>query len=241
MIEALELTRTFGSVSALSGVSFTIPERGVVGFLGQNGAGKSTTLRILTTYLPPTSGDALVAGFSVTKNPAEVRARLGSLSENPPLYPEMTVRDYLNFIAAIRKLKDPKQAIEQVTAECALSAVLKKRCGALSKGFKQRVGIAQAIIHRPEVILLDEPTSGLDPVQIVEIRQLIKTLGEKHTVLLSSHILQEVVEITSRVIMLHRGRVVLDGKTTELSSSGNLEERFLAIARSDAMSLVGAR
>ncbi len=233
MIEAREITRTFAGVPALSGVSFLVPGTGVVGFLGQNGAGKSTTLRILTTFLPPTSGEAIVAGFSVTKNPEEVRARLGSLPENPPLYPEMRVEDYLKFVATLRKLNSPRAAIEQVMQECGLESVSRKRCGALSKGFKQRVGIAQAIIHRPPVILLDEPTSGLDPVQIVEIRKLIKKLGESHTVLLSSHLLQEIVEISTRVVMLHRGRVVLDGETAELARSGSLEERFLSIARSD--------
>ena len=237
MITATNLSKHYGKTVALRDVSFSIAKGEVVGFLGQNGAGKSTTMRILTTFLPPTSGDATINGKSILRDADSIRGLIGSLPETPPLYPEMTVREYLTFVAQIKHVEKKRleQSVSQVLEQCSLNNVQNSHCGKLSKGYKQRVGIAQAIVHKPPVIILDEPTSGLDPAQIVEIRALIKSLGEHHTVILSTHILQEVIEICSRVIMIHRGGVVLDGSLSEVTKDNSLEARFLSLVRSDGM------
>jgi ABC-2 type transport system ATP-binding protein len=227
MIKATELSRSYREIRAVESLSFEIAQGEVVGLLGPNGAGKTTTMRLLTTYLPPSSGSAIVAGYDITRHPAEVRRRIGYLPELPPLYPEMTVRAYLEFVAKIKAVAKVKSAVDEVLERCSLREVAERVCGNLSKGYRQRVGIAQALVNFPEVLVLDEPTSGLDPAQIVEVRKLISSLAGKHTVLLSTHILQEVSEVCSRVIMIARGKVVASGTIAEFASEGSLERRFL--------------
>ncbi|MFN8390365.1 MAG: ABC transporter ATP-binding protein [Bdellovibrionota bacterium] len=229
MIEVSNLKKHYGDVQAVKGISFSIPDGQIVGFLGPNGAGKTTTMRMLTTFLPASGGTAKVAGFDVARQSADVRRNLGYLPENPPLYLEMTVREYLFFIA---KLKDIPRAqlsssVLDIAERCGLKDVLPRLCGQLSKGYRQRVGLAQALIHRPRVIILDEPTSGLDPAQIIEIRRLIRELEGKHTVILSTHILPEVAETCSRVIIISKGRISVDGPLAEITRERSLEERFL--------------
>ena len=238
MIRAQGLGKEYGGFRALHEVSFEVAAQEVVGFLGPNGAGKSTTMRILTTFLPPTEGSASVAGFDVVKEAAEVRKRIGYLPETPPLYLELTVREYLVFVAKIKGLKGKilKERLESTLVSCGLTQVRDRICGQLSKGYKQRVGLAQAILHNPEVIILDEPTSGLDPEQILEIRKLIRELREKHTVLLSTHILSEVIETCSRVIIISQGRTILQGELAELTREKTLEQRFLeAVSQTRAL------
>ena len=238
MIRAQGLGKEYGGFRALHEVSFEVAAQEVVGFLGPNGAGKSTTMRILTTFRPPTEGSASVAGFDVVKEAAEVRKRIGYLPETPPLYLELTVREYLVFVAKIKGLKGKilKERLESTLVSCGLTQVRDRICGQLSKGYKQRVGLAQAILHNPEVIILDEPTSGLDPEQILEIRKLIRELREKHTVLLSTHILSEVIETCSRVIIISQGRTILQGELAELTREKTLEQRFLeAVSQTRAL------
>lgn len=229
MIEVNNLTKSYGDYTAVSGVSFSAKRGDIVGFLGPNGAGKTTTIRMLATYLPPSSGSASIAGYDILANPDEVRKRIGYLPENPPLYPEMTVREYLKFIAEIKGV--PRNAmqsrIDGVMEQCFITDVQNKLCQHLSRGYRQRVGLAQAIIHEPDVIILDEPTSGLDPKQIIEIRRLIRSLGENHTVLLSTHILPEVSMVCNRVVIINRGRVVIEGMLDELTRGRDLEQIFL--------------
>lgn len=229
MIRAEGLSKNYGGFQALHEVSFEAKSQEVVGFLGPNGAGKSTTMRILTTFLPPSSGAASVAGFDVVKQAAEVRKRIGYLPESPPLYPELTVREYLNFVGKIKGLskRSLRENLEKTLHSCGLTQVSDRVCGQLSKGYKQRVGIAQAILHEPEVIILDEPTSGLDPEQILEIRKLIRDLKERHTVLLSTHILSEVTEVCSRVVIVSQGRTIVQGDLAELTKAKSLEQTFL--------------
>jgi ABC-2 type transport system ATP-binding protein len=229
MIEVNNLTKSYGEYTAVSGVSFSAKRGDIVGFLGPNGAGKTTTIRMLATYLPPSSGSASIAGHDILANPDEVRKRIGYLPENPPLYPEMTVREYLKFIAEIKGV--PRNAIQSridsVMEQCFITDVQNKLCQHLSRGYRQRVGLAQAIIHEPDVIILDEPTSGLDPKQIIEIRRLIRSLGENHTVLLSTHILPEVSMVCNKVVIINRGRVVIEGMLDELTRGRDLEQIFL--------------
>lgn len=230
MIQVSELSKRYGEIEAVKGVSFTIGDGTVVGLLGPNGAGKTTIMRMLTTFIPPTSGSATVAGFDICKQPDQVRRSIGYLPENPPLYPEMRVREYLRFVATIkgvpRKLMSAR--IDDVIDRCILADVADKLCAHLSRGFRQRVGIAQALIHEPKVIILDEPTSGLDPAQILEIRKLIAELKGSHTVVLSTHILPEVSTTCSHVVIISKGRVVVQGELSELTAERGLEERFLA-------------
>lgn len=210
MIDAVNLTKSFEGVQALRDVSFHIEKGEILGFLGPNGAGKTTTMRILTCYFPPTTGTARVDGFDCMQNSMEVRRRVGYLPENFPIYPEMPVRAYLDFVAAVKGVApvDRRKRIEEVLADCGLTQVQERAIGKLSKGYKQRVGLAQAIISKPPVLILDEPTVGLDPVQIVEIRDLIKRQAQHSTVILSTHILQEVGALCSRVIIINKGRIV---------------------------------
>ncbi len=217
MIEVSGLTRRFRDRVAVDGLTFTIPKGEVVGLLGPNGAGKTTTMRMLTGFLPATSGTARIAGFDVFEQPMQARRRVGYLPETPPLYDAMTVRRYLRFVAELKGLprRDVPAEVERVAGLTATTAVLDRVIGNLSKGFRQRVGIAQALVGDPDVLVLDEPTVGLDPIQIREVRELVRSLGGRHTVLLSSHLLPEVAMTCSRVLVLHAGRLVdfdtLDG------------------------------
>ncbi len=235
MIEVQGLVKRYGDHAAVAGVSFRVEAGEVVGFLGPNGAGKTTTLRILSTFLTQDEGDARVAGFDVLKEPMEVRRRLGYLPEHPPIDLDHTVSEYLGFCASLRGVRRARRgpAIASVIERCGLGAVAGRLIGNLSKGFRQRVGLAQALVHSPEVIVLDEPTVGLDPNQIREIRLLIRSLAGKHTVLLSSHILPEVAMTCSRVIVVHRGRVAADVAVDASAAGGGLEATFLEVTSGD--------
>lgn len=225
MIDVQQVTRYFGRVMAVDNVSFQVEKGEILGFLGPNAAGKTTTMRILTTYLPATSGTAKVAGFDVHDQSMEVRKRIGYLPENPPLYPEMRVLDYLDFVAKIKGVSpsDRKKAVADAMAKTGISNEGKRIIKQLSKGFKQRVGLAQALVHNPDVLILDEPTVGLDPKQIIEVRELIKSLAGNHTIILSTHILPEVSMTCERVVIIDKGKVVAedtpDNLTRKLSSS----------------------
>lgn len=236
MIEVQKLEKRYGDYIAVSDVTFSAAQGEIVGFLGPNGAGKTTTIRMLATYLPPTAGSARIAGFDIQRQADEVRRHIGYLPENPPLYPEMTVTEYLHFIGRIKGL--PKRSltssVSDVIERCFLGDVRNKLCAHLSRGYRQRVGLAQAIIHDPKVIILDEPTSGLDPKQIVEIRQLIKTLGQGHTVLLSTHILPEVMMVCNKVVIVNQGRVVLEKQLAEIGAAATLEQLFMQCVSEDA-------
>ena len=207
-----DLTKTYGSQRAIDNISFSIDSGEIVGFLGPNGAGKSTTMKILCGYIPQTSGMAQIMGMEVSKDPIGVKKRIGYLPELNPLYPDMYVAEYLKFISDIHKIKGSKKAIERVIESTGLSLERKKKIGQLSKGYKQRVGLAQALLNDPDVLILDEPTSGLDPNQVTEIRKLILSLGKDKTILLSSHIMQEVEAMCSRVIIINKGKIVADDK-----------------------------
>jgi ABC-2 type transport system ATP-binding protein len=214
------LTKIYSHQKAVDDISFALGNQEIVGFLGPNGAGKSTTMKIITGYLAADSGSAVVNGINVNTNPLEAKKQIGYLPEGNPLYYEMYVREYLEFIAAIHHLKhDVKKRIEEVIDLTGLRIESNKKIGQLSKGYKQRVGLGAALIHDPNVLILDEPTTGLDPNQIVEIRQLIKNLGKNKTVLFSSHILQEVESICDRIIIINKGKIVADDKLTNLQSS----------------------
>jgi ABC-2 type transport system ATP-binding protein len=210
MIEVSNLTKRYTGHTAVSGISFTVGKGEIVGLLGSNGAGKSTTMRILSCYLPATSGTVRVAGFDVFTEADEVRRRIGYMPENNPLHPEMRVREYLKFRARLKGLtqKRSRERVDVVTEQCGLTDVSRKIIGHLSKGYRQRVGLADALVHEPELIILDEPTIGLDPKQIRSVRQLIKDLGRQHTVLISTHILPEVEMTCNRVVILHAGRIL---------------------------------
>ena len=232
MIKVAQLAKSYDGIAyALKGISFEVERGEVVGFLGPNGAGKSTTMKILTGFLLPTGGTASVDGLDVVEDSLEVRRRIGYLPETNPLYYEMRVDDYLRFVAEIRGVKNlqVKNAIDRVVDLCGLDKVYGKGIIELSKGYKQRVGLAQAMIHEPDLLILDEPTSGLDPNQIVEVRRLITRLGEHHTVILSTHILQEVEASCSRIMLLSEGELVADGTHDELVSqvaAGDIQVRI---------------
>ena len=210
MIEVQHLTKQYGRVTAVDDVSFRVGKGEILGFLGPNGAGKTTTMRILTGYMPATSGKALVAGFDLFDQPIEAKRRTGYLPEDPPLYPEMTVRDYLLFVARIKGVasKALRAQVDTAMEKTRVADVAGRHCGKLSKGYRQRVGLAQAILHNPEVLILDEPTAGLDPKQIMETRDLIKGLAGSHTIILSTHILPEVAQTCQRVVIINKGKVV---------------------------------
>ncbi|MBL8754730.1 MAG: ATP-binding cassette domain-containing protein [Planctomycetes bacterium] len=218
MIEVERLEKSYGFARALKGISFAVAKGEVIGFLGPNGAGKSTTMKILTGYLLPSGGRASVAGHDVVQESLAVRRCIGYLPESTPLYAEMRVDEYLRFVADIRGVASAKapSAIARAVELCGLSRVTGKNIVELSKGYKQRVGLAQAIVHEPPVLILDEPTSGLDPNQIVEVRKLIERLGQEHTVVLSTHYLQEVEKSCTRVIVVHQGQIVADGTHQQL-------------------------
>ncbi len=217
-IKVNNLTKYYGSYLAVDNISFEAKKGEILGFLGPNGAGKSTTMKIITTYLPPTSGTVSVDGFDVEEKSLDVRKKLGYLPELNPLYYDMNVVDYLDYIAALDGIpkSDIKKKREEMIKVCGLETMRKKDIGTLSKGFKQRVGLAQAMINNPDVLILDEPTSGLDPNQIIEIRNLIKKLGKEKTVILSTHILSEVTATCNRVIIINKGKIVADGTPEEL-------------------------
>ena len=215
-IEVKNLTKIYGEQKAVNNISFTVNKGEIVGFLGPNGAGKSTTMKIITGYLQPDEGSATVCGIDVKTSPLEAKARIGYLPEANPLYYDMYIREYLDFIADIHGVKNRKDKIDAVIKTVGLTLESKKRIGQLSKGYKQRVGLAAALIHDAQVLILDEPTTGLDPNQIIEIREVIKTLGQNKTVLFSSHILQEVEAICDRVIIINRGVMVANDKLSNL-------------------------
>jgi ABC-2 type transport system ATP-binding protein len=220
MIKVEGLTKRYARNIAVDNISFEVEKGQVVGFLGPNGAGKTTTMRVLTCFMPPTSGTASVAGFDVQENPMEVKRRIGYLPETPPLYPDMEVIEYLDFVGRIKGINtaDLPKRISDVTEKCAIGDVQKKLIGKLSKGYRQRVGLAQAILHNPDVLILDEPTSGLDPHQIIETRDLIKGLAGAHTIILSTHILPEVEQICEKVIIIAKGKVVATDSVENLTS-----------------------
>ena len=220
MIKAENLVKRYGSNYALNDVSFEIGEGEVVGLLGPNGAGKSTAMNILTGYLSSTSGSALVGGVDILENPIEAKKYIGFLPEQPPVYPDMTVSEYLNFVYDLKGVKLPREEhIKEVLSVVKLVDVKDRLIKNLSKGYRQRVGIAQAIIGDPKVIIFDEPTVGLDPTQILEVRNLIRTLGKKHTVILSTHILAEVQAVCERVIIINKGKIIADERTDELTKT----------------------
>jgi len=227
-IEALGLTKVFGPFAAIRDVTFSVRRGEVVAFLGPNGAGKSTTMRILTGFLAPTSGSARIAGHDVATDRLAAAARLGYLPENGPLYPDMTPRDFLRFLAGVRDLppESRESRVEASLELCSLGSVADKPVHKLSKGFRQRVGMAQALLHDPEVLILDEPTVGLDPNQIRGVRRMIRDLGSTRAVLLSTHILQEVEAVADRVVFLSEGRVVHDGSLADLAAGEGMDAAF---------------
>ena len=237
MLEGRNLTKRYGDIVAVRDVSFSATQGQILGFLGPNGAGKTTTMRILTGFLPATSGTAKVAGFDVFTDSAEVRRRIGYLPENPPLYGEMTAEAYLRFVARIKGMARGaiEDAIDRVIQTCGLEAVRHRLLSHLSKGYRQRAGLAQALIHDPPVLVLDEPTIGLDPIQIREIRALVQKLAGERTIILSTHILPEVSQICEKVVIVNEGQVVLEQDMATLKASGRaLEDVFLqAIAKTE--------
>ncbi len=228
MIEVEHLTKRYGPVTAVQDVSFQVHKGEILGFRGPNGAGKTTTMRVLTGYMPATDGRVVVAGHDVFEQPVEAKRRTGYLPETPPLYPDMTVREYLHFVAKIEGVpaSDRKSRVEQVMARTWIADMAGRACGKLSKGYRQRVGLAQALIHNPDVLILDEPTAGLDPKQIIETRRLIKELAGDHTIILSTHILPEVSQTCDRVVIINKGRVVAvdtpDNLTRRLRGSATM-------------------
>jgi ABC-2 type transport system ATP-binding protein len=240
VIEVQHLTKRYGRVTAVNDVSFRVERGEILGFLGPNGAGKTTTMRILTGYMPATEGKAIVAGFDVFDQPIEAKRRTGYLPETPPLYPDMSVIEYLQFVAKIKGVPsgERRQRVQAVMERTRVDDMANRLCGKLSKGYKQRVGLAQALIHNPDVLILDEPTAGLDPKQIIETRELIKELAGDHTIILSTHILPEVAQTCQRVVIINKGRVVAidtpDNLTARLRGS---ETMYLQVdaAGSDAV------
>ncbi len=236
MIEVRDLCKRYGQHVAVEGVSFHVAQGEILGFLGPNGAGKTTTMRIITGFLPPSSGTVLVEGWDVARHPLEVKRRIGYLCEAPPVYREMVVRSYLHFVARIKGVAASARSrlVEQAIERCGLQEVAHRVVGHLSKGYRQRVGLAQAILHEPPVLILDEPTVGLDPRQITEIRQLIRQLGAERTVILSTHILPEVTMTCSRVLIINQGRVVAEDSIENLTTGLERQETLrLTVARHD--------
>ena len=226
-IAVSEVTKNFSGQLALNNVSLKIPSGQVLGLLGPNGAGKSTLMRLICGYLPPNSGRLEVCGFNVDEEPLETKSRLGYLPESNPLPEEMYIREYLKFVAGVYSLDNSYEKVEDVIKKVGLSPEVHKKIGQLSKGYRQRVGLAAAIIHEPEVLILDEPTSGLDPNQLVEIRALIRSIGDERTVMLSTHIMQEVEAMCDRVVMIKLGEIVADEKLSKfVNDKGGLEEAF---------------
>jgi len=235
MIDVENLTKRYGDFTAVEDLSFRVEKGEVVGFLGPNGAGKTTTMRILTGFLPATSGAVKISGYDIFSDPMSVKKRIGYLPEHPPVYTEMTVEGYLKYVAKIRGVprKKRSEALQRVVNRCGLSDVRGQIIDKLSKGYRQRVGLAQAMIHDPEVLILDEPTIGLDPKQIIEIRELIRSLAGSHTIILSTHILPEVTMICQRVLIIDRGKIVADDTLQNLTAQDSLESVFIKLTTED--------
>jgi ABC-2 type transport system ATP-binding protein len=233
MLEVSDITKVYGTRTVVDRVSFTVPKGEILGFLGPNGAGKTTTMRIITGYMPPTSGTAKVAGFDVQEQPLEVKRRLGYLPEHPPLYPEMLVRPYLEFTGRIRGVprRQLKGRVDAALERCGLQEVAGRLIGVLSKGYQQRVGLAQAILHEPDLLILDEPTVGLDPKQIRDIRHLITTFAGDHTVILSTHHLAEVQMMCHRAIIINEGRIAAEDTLQALAARGGGGRVMVRFAR----------
>jgi ABC-2 type transport system ATP-binding protein len=229
MIEVAKLSKRYGDIPAVVDVSFSAAPGQILGFLGPNGAGKTTTMRIITGFMPATSGTVRVEGFDVFEQSTEVRRRIGYLPENPPLYNDMSAETYLRFVARLKGMArgEIAEALERVLETCGLTGMRDRLLGHLSKGYRQRVGLAQALIHDPPVLILDEPTIGLDPRQIIDIRSLIKSLGGKRTVVLSTHILPEVSQVCDKVVIINEGRVVVEDLLVNLTRERSLEEVFI--------------
>ena len=245
MIEVQHITKRYGTVTAVDDVSFRVERGEILGFLGPNGAGKTTTMRILTGYMPATEGRAMVAGYDVFTQPLEAKRRTGYLPETPPLYPDMTVREYLDFVARIKGVPsaERKPRVSAVMERTHVADMAERHCAKLSKGYRQRVGLAQALIHNPDVLILDEPTAGLDPKQIIETRGLIRSLAGDHTIVLSTHILPEVAQTCQRVVIINKGRVVAvdtpDNLTARLKGSATMYVQVEA-AGADAAAALAA-
>ncbi|HTG58218.1 MAG TPA: ATP-binding cassette domain-containing protein [Terriglobia bacterium] len=239
MIEVEQLTKRYGPTLAVSDVTFQVQKGEILGFLGPNGAGKTTTMRVITGYLPPSSGNVTVAGHDVVEEPLEAKKRTGYLPESPPVYTDMRVTEYLAFVARIKGLprREIKSRLDEVCEKCAISDVRERQIGKLSKGYRQRVGLAQAIIHNPEVLVLDEPTAGLDPKQIIETRELIKGLAGQHTIVLSTHILPEVSKTCDRVVVINGGKIAAVGTPKELTERLQGFETVLVTAEGPASEL----
>ncbi len=231
VIEVDQLVKRYGEVEAVKGISFTVQRGEIVGFLGPNGAGKSTTMRILTGYLPLTSGRVRIAGFDIEEQAMEAKRRIGYMPEVPPLYTDMTVKDFLLFVTRIKGVpaKERRTQVERVMEQCSIGEMQKRLIGKLSKGYKQRVGLAQALVNNPSLLILDEPTAGLDPSQIIEIRKLIQQLAGEHTIILSTHILPEVTMTCNRAVIINRGLIVADDSIENLSKERTLEEVFISL------------
>ena len=238
MIQVQGLTKDYGQRRAISDLNFEIRKGEIVGFLGPNGAGKTTTMRILTGYMPPTTGTAVLGGFDVIEDPLEVRRLVGYLPETVPLYIDMTVFDYLMYMAKIRRVEDSENRIDDVLEMVSMEDRSNGYIGKLSKGMRQRIGLAQAILHKPEVLILDEPTIGLDPGQIIEVRSLIRDIGKEHTVLLSTHILSEAQQLCDRVIIINKGLLVAEDSTERLQTRLTGAQRVLLRVRGDASEAV---
>src|SRR5881398_2215817 len=238
MIRVQEITKKYARNVAVDHISFEVQKGEIVGFLGPNGAGKTTTMRMLTCFLPPTAGSATVAGFDVLEQPLEVKKRIGYLPESPPLYPEMEVKEYLTFVGRLKGIAsaDIARRVSEVSERCAVADVRTKLIGKLSKGYRQRVGLAQAIIHNPEVLILDEPSSGLDPKQIIETREQIKHLAGDHTIILSTHILSEIENSCNEVIIINKGKLVATDSVSNLQNRARGAESMLV----EVASRVGA-
>lgn len=226
-IKLINISKTYGTQLALQHVNLTIRKGEVVGLLGRNGAGKSTLMKIISGYIPPTEGEAFVCEFNIDTSAKEAKKRIGYLPENNAMYPDMYVREYLTFIGELYRVKNIDFELNRIIQVCGLSKEQNKKIGTLSKGYKQRVGLAQALIHQPEVLILDEPTSGLDPIQLVEIRKLIQEIGKEKTVLLSTHIMQEVKAICSRIIIIDKGKIIADDLTEHIYKTVKNEEEII--------------
>jgi len=231
LIEVDNLTKYYVDFRAVDDLSFKVPEGCILGFLGPNGAGKTTTMRILTGFMPATGGNVTIDGYDIYKDPMEVKKRIGYMPELPPLYPDMRVDSYLHFVAKIKGMKRSlrKSRVEEVIELCNLEEKRRSLIWSLSKGYRQRVGLAQAMVHDPPILILDEPTIGLDPRQIIDIRQLIKNLGKNRTVIISTHILPEVTMTCDRVLIIHRGKKVAEDSIENITETMNLEEAFLKL------------
>ena len=235
MIQVDNLTKYYGDVAAIRDVSFSVDKGEILAFLGPNGAGKTTTMRILTAYMPPSAGSAQVAGYDVFNDSLEVRRRVGYMPETVPLYPEMTVRSYLDFAARLRGVDDRRKRVEAAMETCHVADYAEMAIGKLSKGYRQRVGLAQALIHDPEILILDEPTLGLDPKQIIEVRELIRGLGGERTIILSTHILSEASQVCGRVVIINEGQIVAEDTPERLTARLKGRERvYLQVSQPSA-------